>query len=85
MKSGSVATRRAARPDETRCSAQTTPPFPQRISSAPQVKAGTRSRAAMREAPLAFAAARRIAPAAAYRRPDIANGGIVSSPYRIAR
>ena len=80
MKRGSVATKRAASPDEIRCSAQTTPPFPQRRSRAPHVKAGTRSPAAMRGAPRAFAAARRIAPAQAYRMPDIANGGIDSSP-----
>jgi hypothetical protein len=85
MKSGSTATRRAARPDAIRSSAQTTPPLPQRSISPPVRNAGPRSRRATRGAPRTFANRRRALPATRYRTPDRVKGGIVSSPQRIAR
>ena len=85
MKRGSTPMRRAARPDGTLCSAQTTPPLPHRSISPPMRNAGGRSRAAMRDAPRYFTHASSRPPATRYRTDAIVNGGIVSTPQRIAR
>jgi hypothetical protein len=83
--SGTQATRRAAIPEATNCSAHTTPPFPPRSRRAPMTAASRHMRPVGRGAPRASAHAAIPAPERRKRVLAIRKGGIVSTAKRMAR
>ena len=80
-----MATTTAARPLATYCSAQTTPPLPMTAIRKPAIAIDRQVRTGGSFSPTREAAAVRITPAAAQRRPASSATGIDSSETRIAR
>ena len=72
---GTTATRRAAEPDWTHCSAQTTAPFPPRSMRPPETTATLRSRRLNMGAPRARARSQSNTPADVNRAPAMRKGG----------
>ena len=85
IQKGTMATSSAPGPDGTRCSAQLTSPFPPAAISSPMSPVVSQSRAVGRTAPRFRAQATKTEPAVRNRTPAIRNGGISSTPQRMAR
>jgi hypothetical protein len=82
---GTVETRSAVMLDETCCSAHVTPPFPTKSNNVPMIAADRHSILVGGFAPRKRAQPYKRRPAIMNRVPAIMNGGMVSTPKRIAR